>query len=204
LDGGCETTCKALCIVGSPREKGSTAFIVDKMIAGMAERGVDVKRYGLGSLSINYCKGCHACEETRRCVQRDDMDVVVADLFESDIVVVASPSFWGDVTGQLKVFIDRCNPLCDAKTGETPVPPGKIGVAVAIRAGQSLTENQHIVDTIEHFFGHLGIKLAGRYTLEGVEQPADLEGKAEKIQEAYELGLSIPEHWRSVVGGHVE
>ena len=203
MDGGCETTCKALCIVGSPREKGSTAFIVDKMIAGMAERGVDVKRYGLGALRINYCKGCHVCEETGRCVQRDDMDLVLCDLFEADIVLVASPSYWGDVTGQLKVFIDRCTPLCDAKTGETPVPPGKVGVAVAVRAGQSVVENQHIIDTIEHFFGHLGIKLVETYTLEGVEQPADLKGKTAKIQEAYELGLRVPEHIQRV-GDHIE
>jgi multimeric flavodoxin WrbA len=184
---------KALCVIGSPREDGSTALVVDKMIEGMLERGVDVARYGLGSLRINYCKGCHVCEETRRCVQRDDVDVIMEDLFESDIVVVASPSYWGDVTGQLKVFIDRCNPLCNAKTGETVVPPGKIGVAVAIRAGQSVTENQHIVDTIAHFFGHLGIKLVGRYTLEGVEQPADLRRRPEKMHEAYELGLRIPD-----------
>jgi multimeric flavodoxin WrbA len=84
---------KALCLIGSPRENGSTALVVDKMIEGLVERGVDVVRHGLGSLNINYCKGCHVCEETRRCVQRDDMDVVMEDLFESNIVVVASPSY---------------------------------------------------------------------------------------------------------------
>jgi multimeric flavodoxin WrbA len=194
---------KALCIIGSPREKGNTAFIVDQVIEGMVERGVAVKRYGLGTLRINYCQGCHLCEETRRCVQRDDMDLVIQDLFEADVVLVASPSYWGDVTGQLKVFIDRCTPLCDAKTGETPVPPGKVGVAVAIRAGKGVSENQHIIDTIEHFFGHLGITLVETHTLEGVEQPADLEGKDVEIQEAYELGLRVSEHvqW---IGGHIE
>ncbi|MCP4540052.1 MAG: flavodoxin family protein [Chloroflexi bacterium] len=185
---------KALCIIGSPREKGNTAFIVDRVIAGMEEKRVDVKRYGLGALNINYCKGCHSCEETRRCIQRDDMDLVIQDLFEADIVLVASPSYWGDVTGQLKVFIDRCTPLCNAKTGETFVPPGKVGAAVAIRAGKSVLENQHIIDAIEHFFGHLGIDLVEAYTLEGVDQLTDLEGKNIKIHEAYELGLRISEH----------
>ena len=90
-----------------------------------------------------------------------------------------------------KVFIDRCTPLCNAKTGETSVPPGKVGVAVALRAGPSVAENQHIIDTIAHFFGHLGIELVETYTLEGVEHPADLEGKELKIQEAYELGLQV-------------
>lgn len=194
---------KTCCIIGSPREKGNTAFIVDQVVTGMTEKGIDVKRYGLGALNINYCRGCHSCKETRRCVQRDDMDLVIQDLFEADIVLVASPSYWGDVTGQLKVFIDRCTPLCNAKTGETSVPPGKVGVAVAIRAGQSVSENQHIIDTIEHFFGHLGIALVETYTLEGVDQPADLEGKDAKIHEAYELGLRVSERTQ-FIGGHVE
>ncbi len=188
---------KALCIIGSPRKNGTTATVVSRMIEGLVEKGVDVKRYGLGALDINYCKGCHVCEETGRCVQRDDMDLVLQDLFAADVVLVASPSYWGDVTGQLKVFIDRCTPLCNAKTGETAVPPGKIGVAVAVRAGSGVTENQHIVDTIAHFFGHLGIELVESYTLEGVEHPVDLEGRADEMRELYELGSNI-------FGGSVE
>ena len=192
-----------MCIVGSPRKNGTTATIVDKMIAGLVEKGVDVTRHGLGTLNINYCRGCHVCKETGRCVQRDDMDLVMGDLFEADIVLIASPSYWGDVTGQLKVFIDRCTPLCNAKTGETAVPPGKIGVAVAVRAGSGVAENQHIVDTIGHFFGHLGIKLAASYTMERVEHPADLEGKTDEMREVYELGLEIYGCARRVVGGNV-
>ena len=193
-----------MCIVGSPRKNGTTATVVDKMIAGLLEKGVDVKRYGLGTLDINYCRGCHACEESGRCVQRDDMDLVLGDLFAADIVLVASPSYWGDVTGQLKVFIDRCTPLCNAKTGETAVPPGKIGIAVAVRAGSGVAENQHIVDTIAHFFGHLGIELAASYTLEGVEHPVDLESKVDKMRELYELGLEIYGCARRVIGGNSE
>ena len=193
-----------MCIIGSPRKNGTTATVVDKMIAGLLEKGVDVRQYGLGALDINYCRGCHTCEETGRCVQRDDMDLVIGDLFAADIVLLASPSYWGDVTGQLKVFIDRCTPLCNAKTGETLVPPGKMGVAVAVRAGSGVAENQHIVDTIAHFFGHLGIDLAASYTLEGVEHPADLEGKTDEMRESYKLGLEISDRARRVVGGNSE
>jgi multimeric flavodoxin WrbA len=163
------------------------------MIEGLVERGVDVARYGLGALDINYCRGCHTCEESGRCVQRDDVDLLVRELFAADVVVVASPSYWGDVTGQLKVFIERCTPLCNARTGETAVPPGKVGVAVAVRAGSGVAENRHIVDTIAHFFGHLGIELVESYTLERVEHPADLEDRADEMQAVYELGLDIPD-----------
>jgi multimeric flavodoxin WrbA len=180
---------KVVCIIGSPREKGSTAFVVDQIIGGVQAQGARVIRHALGSLSIGYCQGCRTCEQTGRCVQRDDMDRVIADLLAADVVLVASPSYWGDVTGQLKVFIDRSLPLCNAQTGTTPVPPGKVGVAVAIRAGSRKAENQHIVDTIEHYFGHLGIEPVARFTAEGIEAVSDLSET--QIAEARQLGRTI-------------
>lgn len=164
---------KAVCIVGSPRESGNTAFIVEQIASGMRDGGAEVTRHLLGNLTIGYCRGCRACEESGRCVQRDDMDRVIADLLDADVVLIASPSYWGDVTGQLKVFIDRCLPLCNARIGTTPVPAGKVGIAVAIRAGTRQAENQHIIDTIEHYFGHLGIEPIARFTVEQIDLLSD-------------------------------
>jgi hypothetical protein len=91
----------------------------------------------------------------------------------------------------MKVLIDRCLPLCDASTGTTPVPAGKIGIAVAIRAGSSKGETQHIVDTFEHYFRHLGIRLAATLTAEGVDSLADIQHDEDRIREAYDLGQSV-------------
>jgi multimeric flavodoxin WrbA len=125
----------------------------------------------------------------RALVQRDDMDRVIADLMRADVVLVASPSYWGDVTGQLKVFIDRCLPLCNARAGTTSVPPGKVGIAVAIRAGSRKAENQHIIDTIEHYFGHLGIEPVARFTAERIDAVSDFCNA--HIAEARRLGRSV-------------
>lgn len=182
---------KAICIVGSPREQGSTAFLVDRVIDGMRARGIEATVYVLGALRIGYCDGCRTCETSRKCVIRDDMDALLNGILEADIVLLASPSYWGDVTGQMKVFIDRSLPLCNASTGSTPVPPGKMGVAVATRAGSSRGETQHIVDTLEHYFGHLGIRMAATLTAEGVGCLADVESDQAKIQEARQLGMSL-------------
>ncbi|MFC2036452.1 flavodoxin family protein [Chloroflexota bacterium] len=188
---------KAICIIGSPRQSGSTAFVVDRLIDGMKVAGIDVQRFSLGQLSINYCQGCRECEVSQRCIQRDDMDRLLAGILESEIVLLASPSYWGDVTGQMKVFIDRSLPLCNAKTGETPVPKGKIGVAVAIRAGQSRAENKHIVDTFEHYFGHLGIKMVASLTVEGIDTLSDIKNCEDEI-ESFMLGRNIVEMLQEV------
>lgn len=72
-------------------------------------------------------------------------------------VIIASPSYWGDVPGQLKVFFDRCTPLCNTGEGGTSVPKGKVGISIAVRAGTRQEENMHLIDS-EHYFGHLEVK----------------------------------------------
>jgi multimeric flavodoxin WrbA len=182
---------KALCIIGSPKTNGSTARLVDRVIEGMRSQQIKVSRYVLDEMNINYCKGCEKCEDNRKCVQIDDMNLLIDEIYESDIVLLASPSYWGDVTGQMKTFIDRSLPLCNAKTGETPVPKEKFGVTVAVRAGNSKEENQHIVDTFNHYFGHLGIQPIAVLTAEGIRSIADLENDQTKLEEAYNLGQKL-------------
>ena len=186
---------KALCIIGSPRDNGSTVLIVDQIIEGMRSVGIEAKRQLLGSLHIGFCRGCRSerpfrgCRVTGECIQHDDMGVLIGQLMQADIVLLASPSYWGEVTAQLKTFIDRCVPLCNARTGETQVPPGKIGISVAIRAGSDPAENLHLVNTIEHYFGHLGITPVGRLTVENISEPTDFE--PETLQKAYDLGAHM-------------
>jgi multimeric flavodoxin WrbA len=181
---------KAICIIGSPKANGSTACVTDTIIEGMKVNNIDVKRYVLGEMDIKYCKGCKACYESKKCIQNDDMNIIIKDLIESDIVIIASPSYWGDVTGQLKVFFDRSTPLSDTN-GESIIPKGKLGVSVAVRTGKRVEENMHLIYTIEHYYGHLGIKPVRRYTVEGVQFREDFLQKESKVKEAFELGLNI-------------
>jgi multimeric flavodoxin WrbA len=181
---------RAICIIGSPNSNGSTAYLTDKIIEGMRVSNIDVKRYVLGELDIKYCKGCKKCYESRKCIQNDDMNTIINDLIDADIVIIASPSYWGDVTGQLKVFFDRSTPLCDTNGG-TIIPKGKVGVSVAVRTGNRIEENMHLIQAIEHYYGHLGIKPVERFTVEGVQVKEDFQQKGDKIKEAFELGVNI-------------
>lgn len=182
---------KALLIVGSPREKGCTSLIVDSVIDGMKESSIAIKKYVLGSLTINYCMGCKSCQTSKQCVQCDDMDVLIHELLESDLILIAAPSYWGDVPGQLKVFIDRCTALCNENVGGTPVPPGKKGYSIAIRAGSRVQENQHLIDAIQHYYGHLGIEPVGQLTFERIHEVENILDNPDVLQRAHEFGRGI-------------
>ena len=182
---------KIVCLLGSPKPKGNTATILDAMERPLRAQGIDVVRYCLGECHINYCLGCKACFNSGLCVQKDDVQPIMQDIAGANVVIVASPSYWGDVTGQLKVFIDRCTPYCNEKHVNVFAGQHIKGVAVAVRAGKNKKENENLVATIEHFLGHLNIPLVSRFTVEGVDTEEDLKNKTEILQMAYDFGASI-------------
>lgn len=180
---------KAVCIIGSPWEQGSTACLVDSLIRGLRENGTQVKRYCLGKCDIRYCLGCKKCYESGICVQNDDVTGIVEDIFDADLVVIASPSYWGDITGQLKVFFDRNTPYGDTNPNRiTPVKQRR-GIAISVRAGSTERENTHILEAIEHYFGHLGIEPVGRLSVCNVDTLQDLlKDHADQVEAAYQMG----------------
>jgi multimeric flavodoxin WrbA len=182
---------KSIAIIGSPNKNGSCSHLVEQLNQGMKSQGIDASTFYLHDMDIKYCKGCRQCEEKRECVQLDDMKLLIDEIFVSDIIVLASPSYWGDVTGPMKVFIDRSLPLCNAATGVTPVPTGKKGISISVRDGFSTDENQHIISTFDHYFGHLEIDHISNISVEGINTVNDLKLRKDKLYEAFKIGESI-------------
>ncbi len=176
----------ALLLCGSPNLHGSTAALLGEAARGLADAGIRTEIAHLGVLRIGPCLGCNACDEGP-CAQNDDMAALLHKLAQADVVAVGSPSYWGDVTAQMKAFIDRCLPLCDTRPGGCSFPKGKAGIAIAVRAGRNAAENHALLDTMQHFFGHLGIRCGARVHAEGISSPADLPKDA--LHRAYEAGL---------------
>ena len=184
---------KATCIVGSARSNGSTAYLIDAMSKGMAEAGIMVQKYCIGEANVKYCLGCKLCYRDGHCVQQDDVEMIVKDILTSDVVVIAAPSYWADVPGQLKTFFDRNTPYGDTNPNrtlkaETPIK----GIAIAVRAGVRQQENELILNAIEHYFGHLGIECVKRISVCETDTLSDLlEKHQDAIREVYELGKNM-------------
>ncbi len=178
----------ALIINGSPKRAGSTGQLCEQFANGLAETGGTARIVCLGDTQIGFCRGCGACLDSGQCVIDDGMGGVVKDLLACDVLVLASPAYWGDVTAQMKAFIDRSRWLCDHYQGKY-VCEGKAGVAIAVRAGKAVGENLHLIECLDHYLGHLGFSPAGRLTVEGVQAPQDLTD--EHKASAYDLGRAV-------------
>lgn len=184
---------KATCIVGSARADGSTAYLVDTFIKGLQESGFETCKYCVGNAHINYCLGCKKCYLDGKCVQQDDVEKIVSDILSSDYVVIAAPSYWADVPGQLKTFFDRNTPYGDTNPNRIIKPQKAIkGIAIAVRAGIRKEENELILNSISHYFGHLGIECIKRVSICETDSLEDLKNKHQtEIDALYMFGKSL-------------
>ncbi len=125
-----------------------------------------------------------------KCIQNDDVEQMVINILTADLVLIVTPSYWGDVTGQLKTFFDRNTPYGNTNPNRKFQSSGAKGIAISVRAGKTETENQRILDSIEHYFGHMEIEIIAKISVCEVDSLEDLLKKQqEKIDEIYQLGL---------------
>ena len=172
---------KALIINCSPVRNGATGEIVNYVSEQLSSRVV-TKTVCIDDYHFEFCKGCRSCHKTARCIQNDDVDLLMNEFSLADIIIAVSPSYWADIPGQFKAFIDRCTPWCNTHEPHKTIPSGKKGYAIALRTGPGMKECERIISSIEHFYGHLEIECCGRLGLTAVEYKEDVAGREEELR----------------------
>ena len=101
-------TRQILILKGSPRERGNSATLADRLAAGATDAGALVESIYLHSLDIRPCDACDLCKEPGTgCVIEDDMQPLYPKLAGADAIVLASPIYWFTFSAQLKLCMDR-------------------------------------------------------------------------------------------------
>ena len=172
----------ALIVNCSPVRDGATAEIV-RLAAEHLSARYETKAVCIDDYDIRFCRGCRQCHQTAQCVlPPDGADSLTEAFARADVILCVSPSYWADVPGQFKAFIDRCTPWCNTHEPHKSLPAGKNGWAIALRTGPNHAECERILGTISHFYGHLEIAFCGGLTLTGIEGKADLAAKTDEIR----------------------
>lgn len=99
-----------LVISASPRSGGNSDILCDEFIKGAQEAGHNCEKIFLKDTNINYCLGCGVCNSTHKCVQKDDMELLLDKMVNTDIIVMATPVYFYTMDAQLKTLIDRTVP----------------------------------------------------------------------------------------------
>lgn len=179
---------KVVILNGSPRKKGNTSTLVKAFTEGVESSGNTVTEFFLDGMEIHGCKGCFRGHSSRECpcVQKDDMAKIYPAVKESDVVVLASPLYYWNMSGQLRTAVDR---LFALEEGDGNLLRGN-GRASALLMAAEGNGFEDVVLYYDHLMEHLRWKNLGHVLAGGNMDAGDVEGKPE-VQEAYELGKSI-------------
>ena len=142
-----ETT-KVVAFNGSARKDGNTAILVQEVFKVLEKAGIRTELVQLAGKKMHGCLACGKCWEKkdRRCVIDDYVNECIAKMDEADGIILASPTYFSDVTTEMKALIDRAGFVALANDS---MFRRKIGAAVvAVRRGGAI----HTFDTLNHFF----------------------------------------------------
>jgi multimeric flavodoxin WrbA len=103
---------KAIAINGSPRKDWNTATMLRSALEGAESAGAETKLVHLYDLAFKGCTSCFACKRKGNsraglCAMRDELTDVLVDIFDSDVLIVGSPVYFFDVTGEVRSFLER-------------------------------------------------------------------------------------------------
>lgn len=103
---------KVVAINGSPRKNWNTDILLKKVLEGAAASGAETEMVYLYDLQFTGCKSCLACKlqngkSLGRCVLRDGLTPVLETLHAADAVVLGSPIYFSEVTGEMRSFVER-------------------------------------------------------------------------------------------------
>ena len=100
-----------LVISTSPRTGSNSELLANEFARGAKDAGNEVEIISLKDKDIKFCRGCFACQKTKRCVIRDDADLIEQKMEKADVLVFATPIYYYEMSGQMKTMLDRGNPL---------------------------------------------------------------------------------------------
>jgi multimeric flavodoxin WrbA len=134
---------------GSAREDGNTALLLGHVFAELSKEGIRTELVQLAGKRIRGCTACYRCLENRdrRCaVSGDIVNECIAKMDAADGILLGSPTYFTDVTSEMKALIDRAGMVSRANGDMYRRKAGAAVVAVR-RAG-----GIHAFDTMNHFF----------------------------------------------------
>ncbi len=104
---------RILVLLGSPRRKGNSALLAERIAEGAEAEGAEVAFVSLHEAGIAPCRGCGACQKpgSRGCAVDDAMQALYPQMIAADAWVVASPVYWFTMSAQTKAWMDRCYAL---------------------------------------------------------------------------------------------
>ena len=181
---------KAVAFCGSARKNGNTAIMVNHVMKELESEGIETELVQLAGKEIRGCMACYKCwdKKNNRCVvDKDIANDLIAKMVEAEGIILASPTYFSDVSTEMKALIDRAGFVTRANGN---LLKRKVGAAVAVhRRGGAI----HALDTMNHFFmiGQMIVPGSSYWNFAVGREVGDVEKDEEGIQTMKDLGQNM-------------
>ncbi len=140
---------KVVAFNGSPRKNGNTSLLISLVCRELEAEGISTEVVQLGGENIHGCRACYHCfkEPNGKCVFDDDiLNDCVAKMAAADGIIIGSPTYYANVSSEVKALIDRSGLVAGANG---TLLKRKVGAAVvAVRRAGAVS----VFDAINHYF----------------------------------------------------
>jgi multimeric flavodoxin WrbA len=172
---------------GSPRKDGNTTTLFGYLLREIEKEGIETELVQLSAKAIHGCIACYKCFENkdRRCaVKNDSANEYIEKMTTAQVIVLGSPSYFQDVTAEMKALIDRAG-FVGLANGR--MYKNKIGAAISCfrRSG-----GMHTIETMNHFFFANELVIAGR-AISVAREKGEVDRDEEGVRSAQTLGQKI-------------
>jgi len=174
---------KVVAFNGSPRKDGNTTILIGRLLKAVEAEGIETELVQLSEKPVRGCIACYKCFENldgRCAVKNDAANEYIEKIVGAQGVVLGSPSYFQDVTAEMKALIDRVG-FVGLANGR--MFRNKVGASVACfrRSG-----SVHTIETMNHLFMSNEFVIAGRALGMGRDK-----GDVEKDDEGMEMAAAL-------------
>ncbi len=181
---------------GSPRKDGNTTTLMTYLLKEAEKEGVETELIQLSAKPIHGCIACYRCFENQdqRCaVKNDAANEYIEKIVAAHGIVLGSPSYFQDVTAEMKALVDRAG-FVGLANGR--IYKNKVGASLSCfrRSG-----GMHTIETMNHFFFSNELIIAGR-AMSVAREKGEVEKDEEGVQAAKTLGQRMAWMVRKLYG----
>lgn len=180
-------------INGSPRIGGNTDILLDKVLVGARNKGAKVEKIILNKLKFSPCQECKNMRDDGVCIVKDDMQILYKKIEDADAIILASPIFFGSLSAQTKMMIDRFQCVWRARYmfKKDIYKNQKIGVFISVEASnrKDFFENAKLI--VKNFFATIKATYLEELFCPGVDEKGDILKYPDCLKKGLELGAKI-------------
>ncbi len=184
---------KVLGINGSPRIGGNTDILLDKVLEGAESKGAETEKVILNELKFSPCQECEGMRDDGECIIYDDMHELYRKIKEADVLVLASPVFFGSLSAQTKMMIDRFQCVWRLKyilNGDAGYKRKK-AVFISVEGSKINDFFENAKSIAKNLFATINANYEGDLFCSGIDEKASILNHSACLKKAFELGAKL-------------